>query len=74
VNHAVEARLGLRHNERRAIELAAHLTSRYELPDLRIEYVCPACGAGVYDGLERCRGCGEALEWTERIPRRRRAR
>ena len=69
--HAAEARLGLKHDERRARVLAAHLTARYELPDLTLEYACPTCEAGVYFGRERC-GCGEELSWPRRIPRRRR--
>jgi hypothetical protein len=69
--HAAEARLGLRHNERRAEELARHLAERYELPDLSEDYSCPSCDGLAYFGLEVCRTCGEALEWPYRIPRRR---
>lgn len=71
--HAAEARLGLRHSERRAEALARHLCRSYRLPDLRETYCCPSCGAGVYVGLEHCRSCDEALAWSQRIPVRRRA-
>jgi hypothetical protein len=69
--HAAEARLGLRHNEPRAEALARYFCRTYVLPDLRETHRCPSCGAGVYVGLERCRSCGEALAWPERIPVRR---
>jgi len=68
--HAVEARLDLDHDEDRAAELAAHLTERYQIPDLALDYHCE-CGGDAYYGLEVCQRCGCDLEWGRRIPLRR---